>query len=298
MGDAYFHSAATLNYVRALVSGGFADLRSPQNWNMEHVICKQTRQSYEQFMDSMLDSIDFMHTVNAAKEKALGSADFFSSHEALLLNFESALTRKVNNKWYNLGAHFLWIGDRTRQLDGAHVEYFRGLANPIGMKVGPTMKPAELVDLVRKLSPHNEKGRITLITRFGASKVDKHLPALIQAVRDAGLNVVWCCDPMHGNTTTTKIGVKTRHFNDIVEELRKTFALHKAHGSHLGGVHFELTGDPVTECVGGSTELSEADLSKNYQTFCDPRLNYGQAMDMALLIAMKYQSERRTFPLL
>eukprot|EP01137_Pigoraptor_chileana_P007752 Opistho-2@53742 len=290
--QAYFHSSATLNYVRALLAGGFADLQHPENWNLTKVRCHATRRVYEDMVNSMLDSLHFMKTIKASEDRRLQSVDLYTSHEGLILDYEESLTQRVQDRWYNVGAHFLWIGDRTRQLDHAHVEYFRGLQNPIGVKVGPSTDPNELVELIRRLDPLRLPGKITIITRYGAAKVDDCLPKHIKAVTDAGLKVVWCCDPMHGNTENTSNRMKTRNFDKILEELRRTFAIHKSLNRQLNGVHFELTGDPVTECTGGSSNLSEADLTKNYQTFCDPRLNYDQSMDMALLIAEYYQKER------
>eukprot|EP00128_Syssomonas_multiformis_P012554 Colp12_sorted_trinity150504_noHs@2351 len=292
--QAYFHSSATLNYVRALVNGGFADLRHPDNWKMDHVKNLHTRQQYEDTVTRMLDALDFMKTIDPhLSSDSMRSVDIFTSHEGLLLNYEEALTRKIGNQYYNVSAHFLWIGDRTRELGGAHIEYFRGLANPVGIKVGPSMAPEELVRVLRILNPDNVPGKVTLITRYGAKLVQQHLPGHIRAVKNAGLKVVWCCDPMHGNTSKSSSGLKTRNFDSILEELRHCFSTHKEHGSRLNGVHFELTGDAVTECTGGSAKLSEDDLVKNYKTFCDPRLNHKQSMDMAFLIANYYQKERK-----
>jgi 3-deoxy-7-phosphoheptulonate synthase len=251
-----------------------------------------------------------MRTVGAdnnSAPNALNSVDFFVSHEALLLDYESSLTRllpcstdKSQKKWYNTGSHFLWIGDRTRQPDGAHVDYMRGIVNPIGIKVGPTTVPHELVELLNTVNPDKEIGKVTLITRFGADKVEQYLPQHIEAVRASGHIPVWVCDPMHGNTKSASGNLKTRHFVDIIQELSQTFRVHKDNGSKLNGVHFELTGDSVTECIGGSMELKDADLSTNYQTHCDPRLNYEQSLDVAFLIAKYYENQRKQkdFPLL
>ncbi|KAG0353569.1 hypothetical protein BG005_007156 [Podila minutissima] len=307
---AYFHSAATLNYVRSILAEGFADLHHPSNWNLHHVKSSTLRQEYQTIVDRLTDALDFMQTIgadpnaNGAQASALSSlntVDIFASHEGLLLEYEQALTRLMTDpanpsqqKYYNVGTHFIWIGDRTRQLDGAHVEYFRGIENPIGVKCGPSMKPDELVDLLNILDADKRPGKITLITRYGVDQVDKYLPGHIKAVQASGHVVVWACDPMHGNTKQSVSGVKTRHLLDITRELSQAIRIHKQYGSHLGGVHFELTGDRVTECVGGSMELMDAELLERYETHCDPRLNYEQALDMAFLIA-KYQEKQRGF---
>ncbi|KAJ3207306.1 hypothetical protein HDU82_003887 [Entophlyctis luteolus] len=279
---AYFHSAATMNYVRTLLASGFADLHHPDSWNLEawdlaHVRNPLIRKDYQRIVDSLLDALDFMKTIGAdgnnsdSINASMNTVDLFVSHEGLLLDYEEQLTQKgTDGKFYNLGTHFLWIGDRTRQIDGAHVEYFRGIANPIGVKVGPSMEPDELVRLLDILDPDFEIGKVTLITRYGCDKVAKFLPTHIQAVQKTGHKVVWCCDPMHGNTESVN-GVKTRRFDNIAEELGRAFRIHLENNSHLNGVHFELTGDRVTEAIGGSMELTADDLSTNYQTFCDPR---------------------------
>ena len=291
--DTYFHSSATLNYARALLDGGFADLHNPQHWDLGYVRSDKNREAYEGIRESILDALDFVESTGVSGQGAFRTVELFSSHEGLLLPYEEAHTVQVEDAWYNLGAHMLWIGDRTRQLDGAHVEYFRGIENPMGVKVGPTMKPAELVELLETLEPQNRPGRMTLITRMGAQKVEEQLPKLVEAVRDAGRQVVWSCDPMHGNTESTSIGVKTRNFDNISKELQATFAVHESLGTVLGGVHFELTGQDVTECIGGPQELSEADLSRSYETYCDPRLNYAQSMEMAFLMAQRLQARRQ-----
>jgi len=283
--QAYHHSAATLNYLRALLDGGFADLARPEHWNLSFVQQAKARSSYEDLVGRIHDTMEFMRATGIEDPNVWRRVDFFTSHEGLLLAYEQAHTEQVGERHYNLGAHMLWIGDRTRQLDGAHIEYFRGVANPIGLKVGPTMAPDELVEVAQRLNPENELGRLTLITRFGADKVSEHLPALIAAVQEAGCAVVWSSDPMHGNTTSTSTGVKTRNFDRIVAELTAVFEAHRAAGSVLGGVHFELTGEDVTECTGGAQGLSDADLARSYQTYCDPRLNYAQSLELAFLIA-------------
>ncbi len=291
--EAYFHSSATLNYARALLDGGFADLHHPQHWDLGFVRSHKNRTQYEGMLDSILDALDFVESTGVTGSAALRTVELFSSHEGLLLAYEQAHTGEVEDKWYNLGAHMLWIGDRTRQLDGAHVEYFRGLENPMGVKVGPTMKPDELVELLETLEPENRAGRMTLITRMGAGRVQDQLPPLVEAVKRAGRAVVWSCDPMHGNTTSTGTGVKTRNFDNISRELEETFDVHDSLGTIMGGVHFELTGEDVTECIGGPQELSEDDLSRSYETYCDPRLNYAQSLEMAFLMAQNLQSRRR-----
>jgi 3-deoxy-7-phosphoheptulonate synthase len=282
---AYHHSAATLNYLRALLDGGFADLQHPEHWDLSFVQQAQSRTAYEDMIGRIHDTLDFMRATGMGDADTWRRVELFTSHEGLLLAVEEAHTEEVAGRHYNLGAHMLWIGDRTRQLDGAHIEYFRGLENPVGLKVGPSMAPDELVEVIQRLNPGNELGRLTLITRFGADKVDAHLPALIAAVQKADCQVVWSCDPMHGNTTSTAAGIKTRDFGRIVAELEAVFAAHASAGSILGGVHFELTGEDVTECTGGAQGLSDEDLSRSYQTYCDPRLNYAQSLELAFLIA-------------
>lgn len=281
----YYRAAATLNYIRSMISGGFADLHHPYTWNLRQIESSAKWEEYRQIVESVLDAIHFMESFGATNGQELGRVDFFTSHEGLHLDYESALTRKVGEQWYNLGAHFLWIGERTRSLDGAHVEYFRGIANPIGVKVSADADPQEIVQLCRVLNPLNRPGRLTLITRMGANSVAQALPPLIRAVADAGLAVAWSCDPMHGNTHSTVKGIKTRRFDSILDEITGAFAAHRECSSELAGVHFELTGDEVTECIGGAVELSEGDLTTNYVSYCDPRLNNAQSMEMAFLIS-------------
>ena len=289
---AYHHSAATLNYTRALLDGGFADLRNPRHWDLAFVRSDARRAGYEDMLDSILNALDFASVIGAADHASLKTVEFYSSHEGLLLDYEQAQTESADGRWYNLGAHSLWIGDRTRAVDGAHVEYFRGIENPIGVKVGPSMTPTGLLQLLDKLEPQNRPGRISLITRFGAHRVQELLPALVRAVSVAGRHVTWICDPMHGNTQSTSSGLKTRQFNDISDELHRTFDTLQDVGIPLGGVHFELTGDDVTECMGGPQELSEEDLSRSYETWCDPRLNYAQSLEMAFLLARHLRARR------
>ncbi|KAI1743418.1 phospho-2-dehydro-3-deoxyheptonate aldolase-like protein [Xylaria scruposa] len=306
---AYNHSAATLNYVRAAISAGIADLHRPLNWSLGHVKDPELKAKYTAAVQFLQDMLRFMHTIGADKSSKLDTIDLYTSHEGLLLEYEENLTRLMdvpptldsNNQggeprkqYYNTSAHFLWIGDRTRQIDGAHVEFFRGIANPIGVKVGPTTPTSDLLELLRTLNPDLEVGKITLITRYGASKVRDLLPSHIRAVEGSEYKgtVIWQCDPMHGNTRSTGTGIKTRRFDDVFSELQETLRIHKEEGSYLGGVHLELTGDAVTECLGGSEGLDEDDLSTNYTSFCDPRLNERQALELAFLIADSYRKER------
>ncbi|KAB8336867.1 hypothetical protein FH972_021175 [Carpinus fangiana] len=299
--EAYFHSAATMNYIRGQLSSGLADLHQPLNWELGHVRDESLQQRYAKIVGSIQESMRFMRTIGADKASTFESVELFTSHEALVLEYEQSLTRRLRHPpnrmstevspsqdgkgWYNTSAHFVWIGDRTRQLDGAHVEYFRGLENPIGVKVGPTMAADELVSLLNVLNPNKEVGKVTLITRYGEKKIDDMLSVHIQAVKKSGHVVVWQCDPMHGNTISTAQGIKTRHFTSILSEVASALRIHKEQGSFLGGVHLELTGDAVTECVGGSEGLVAEDLRLNYTTYCDPRLNEKQALEMAFLIA-------------
>ena len=290
--EAWFRSAATLNYVRALLDGGFADLHKPHHWRLDFVRSHAHRAAYEALVDRILDALDFVESTGV-RSSTFETVDLFSSHEGLLLAYEEAATRMIGGRAYNLGAHMLWIGDRTRALDGAHVEYFRGIENPIGVKVGPSLAPADLVKLLDILEPADRPGRITLITRLGAGGVEQHLPALIDAVRATGRTVCWSCDPMHGNGIKTDNGTKTRDLRSIHSEVERTFDVHDRLGSVLGGVHFELTGEDVTECIGGPQELSEADLARSYETLCDPRLNYAQSLEMAFLLAQRLERRRR-----
>jgi len=290
----YHRAALTLNFIRGLVDGGFADLHHPEQWNIEFVNHAARSAEYREIVASISRAMRFLEAMAGRRLDEVSRVDFFTSHEGLHLDYEQAQTRQVPRRpsWYNLTTHFPWIGDRTRQLDGAHVEYFRGIANPIGVKVGPTMAPEELVELTRVLNPANEPGRLTLIHRFGAHQVARCLPPLVDAVRGAGRVVLWCCDPMHGNTIATRAGVKTRSFDDILSELTQAFEIHAQMGSILGGVHFELTGENVTECLGGARGLTEADLGTAYHSDVDPRLNYEQALEMAFLIARRMSRAR------
>lgn len=342
--EAYFHSAATLNYLRAAISSGLADMHSPLDWGLGHVLDPIVKDKYQKIVHTITDWLEMMQTIGLSTGGGLETVDLFTSHEGLLLEYEQSLTRLCKHPpntlsmaptiptslpnghvhpspsfppsgYYATSAHFLWIGDRTRQPTHAHVEFFRGLSNPIGIKVGPTMTASELPPLLDLLNPHREIGKITLITRYGYDKIATHLPSHIQAVKNSGHVVVWQCDPMHGNgrnadiassststsdnlsasttttATTTTTTIKTRRFTDILSELQQALQIHKAHSSYLGGVHLELTGEAVTECVGGAGGLREEDLSLNYTTFCDPRLNEKQALELAFLVAGFYRGE-------
>jgi 3-deoxy-7-phosphoheptulonate synthase len=303
--SAYFHSAATLNYLRASLSSGLADLHSPLDWGLGHVITPSIKEKYELTVNAVKDALRFMRTVGIDKDRGVETADIFTSHEGLSLEYEQSLTRLLRHPpskttanpthpdsgYYATSGHFLWIGDRTRQLDGAHVEFFRGIANPIGIKIGPSMASDELVNLLNVVNPEREIGKVTLISRYGASKIANFLPGHIAAVQASGHIPVWQCDPMHGNTQSTPSGVKTRHFTDILSELRQALEIHRAAGSFLGGMHLELTGEAVTECVGGAAGLTEDGLGERYTTFCDPRLNEKQALELAFLVAGFYREE-------
>ena len=285
----YQHAALTLNFVRSLVDAGFGDLRHPELWDLAFVDYAQQPEDYRRIMASIGDSVSFLEAISGRSLGELRRVEFYTSHEGLHLHYEQAHTRQVPRRtgWYNLTTHLPWIGDRTRNLDGAHVEYFRGISNPIGLKVGPSIDATELVELIDKLNPHDEPGRLVLIHRFGASRIAEHLPPLLDSVRRAGRQVVWCCDPMHGNTATTHAGRKTRDFDSILAELTAALEIHEQMGTTLAGVHFELTGENVTECIGGARGLDEADLERAYRTDVDPRLNYEQALEIALLIARR-----------
>jgi 3-deoxy-7-phosphoheptulonate synthase len=283
----YARAALTLNFIRGLVEGGFADFHHPDQWDLGFFEHAAQARDYRKITNEIVDSVGFLETVAERPLNELSRTEFFTSHEGLHLDYEQAQTRRVPRRegWYNLTTHFPWIGNRTRDLDGAHVEYFRGIVNPIGVKVGPSMTPEELIALVTRLNPENEPGRLTLIHRFGAERIETCLPPLVDQIRRTARIVVWCCDPMHGNTIQTESGVKTRNCDDILRELDQAFDIHRRLGSRLGGVHFELTGENVTECLGGARGLNENDLKRAYRSDVDPRLNYEQAMEMAFLIA-------------
>ncbi len=283
----YERAALTLNFVRALVDGGFADLHHPEYWDLGFVRHAKLREAYERTAHSIGDALDFFESLTGQKVHDATRVDFFASHEGLHLLYEQAQTRFIprQNRWYNLSTHMPWIGMRTAQLDGAHVEYFRGIANPIGVKIGAAMDEPWLQELVTRLNPQNQPGRLTLIHRFGAKDTERLLPRAIEAVRRTGHTVLWCCDPMHGNTETTTGGLKTRRFENILEEIDLSFGIHAEMGSYLGGVHIELTGEDVTECTGGARGLTDADLQRAYRSQVDPRLNYEQALELAMLIS-------------
>jgi 3-deoxy-7-phosphoheptulonate synthase len=291
---AYLQSAATLNLLRAFSTGGYADLHEVHRWNLDFAARSPLASRYESLAVRIDETLRFMNACGMSNLPQVRETEFYTSHEALLLPYEEALTREPSThpgKWFACSAHFLWIGDRTRQPDGAHVEFMRGIVNPIGMKVGPTMEPDELVRLTEILNPSNEKGRLTLISRMGAEKVAAKLPPLLRAVKRAGRNVVWICDPMHGNGA--KAGAyKTRSFDAILAEVKGFFDCHAAEGTIPAGVHVEMTGQDVTECLGGAHRLVEADLARNYATFCDPRLNAEQSLELAFLLAEELKARR------
>ena len=292
----YNQSAATLNLLRAFTLGGFADLNKVQLWNQEFISSSAQGKKYKKIAKSIDDALKFMNAVGISSEKysSLRMAELYTSHEALILDYEQALTRKdsISGDWYDCSAHFLWIGNRTRQIDGAHVEFLSGVKNPIGIKAGPSLTPDELVALAKKLNPANEFGRLTIITRMGADKINDYLPQLIKCAISESLNLLWICDPMHGNTYKTKNGYKTRHFDTILKEIQQFFAIHQKLGTIPGGVHFELTGDNVTECLGGAQEISDNDLKERYETACDPRLNNEQSLELAFLITELLRKEK------
>jgi len=273
--------------VRSLIDGGFADLHHPENWDLDWVGHSKTANRYHEIVRSISDSLDFLESILGRAVHQTQRADIYAAHEGLHLSYEQAQTRFLEHRkrWYNLTTHYPWIGMRTAQIDGAHVEFFRGICNPMGIKIGPGMTEEWLQNLLAVLNPNNEPGRISLIHRFGATTIEKGLPPLIRAVRESGSPVLWVCDPMHGNTESTADGTKTRRFDNIVRELELAFDVHRAEGSYLGGVHLELTGENVTECTGGARGLTDADLGQAYKSAVDPRLNYEQAMEIAMTIA-------------
>ncbi|MCD4749524.1 MAG: 3-deoxy-7-phosphoheptulonate synthase class II [Thermoanaerobaculales bacterium] len=285
----YEYSALTLNFIRSLVEGGFADLHHPEYWDLNFVAHSPRAKEYQAMVETISDSLRFMETLAGIQAEQISRVDFYTSHEGLHLAYEQANTRRVPHRegFFNLSTHMPWIGMRTADPGGAHVEYFRGISNPIGVKVGPGMTGEWLQDLLEILDPEKEPGRMTLIHRLGHDKVGEYLPNLIETVKESGHRVVWCCDPMHGNTETTASGLKTRRFENILSELEQSFDIHHAIGSYLGGVHFELSGDNVTECIGGARGLSEVDLERAYESHVDPRLNYEQSLEMALQVARK-----------
>ena len=286
---AHARSAMTMNFVRALIDGGFADLHHPEYWNLNWVGYSPLANEYQHMVTSIGDAVRFMETLSGSEVHNLNRIDFYTSHEALLLPYEEALTREVPRQWgwFNLSTHYPWIGMRTAALDGAHTEYFRGIRNPIAVKVGPSVTPDQLLRLVDVLNPDNEPGRLGLIHRMGAEHIAAKLPPLLDAVKREGRRVLWICDAMHGNTESTSNGYKTRRFANIRSEIEQAFDLHAAAGTKLGGVHLELTGENVTECLGGARDLTEIDLQRAYRTTVDPRLNYEQALEIAMLIVRK-----------
>jgi len=283
----YERAALTLNFVRALIDGGFADLHHPEYWDLGFVHHSPLRDQYRKLVASISDSLDFFESMSGSRVHEASRAPFYASHEALHLLYEQAQTRYIERqgRWYNLSTHLPWIGMRTAKLDGAHVEYCRGISNPVGVKVGPGMSAEWVQGLCEVLNPRQEPGRLVLIHRMGAAQIEARLPALIQTVRATGTPVLWICDPMHGNTESTRSGVKTRRFENIVAELESAFRIHNELGSYLGGVHFELTGEDVTECTGGARGLADVDLARDYRSQVDPRLNCEQALELAMRIA-------------
>ena len=286
---AYSQSASTLNLLRAFSQGGYADLRQVHQWNLGFVTKSDQGKKYKAIEDKISDALEFMDACGITPEhnRRLRTVNFYTSHEALLLPFEESMTRidSTSGEYYDTSAHFVWIGDRTRQPDGAHVEFCRGIKNPIGLKCGPTLSPDELIKLCNILNPANEAGRLTLISRFGHDKVEQYLPKLIKAIKKEGLKVIWSCDPMHGNTIKAATGFKTRPFNNVLTEVKSFFAVQQAENSYAGGLHIEMTGQDVTECTGGAQKISDKDLSHRYHTHCDPRLNASQALELAFLIS-------------
>ncbi|MBO7927738.1 3-deoxy-7-phosphoheptulonate synthase class II [Pseudoalteromonas sp. K222D] len=294
---AYHHSAATLNLLRAFAQGGLADLHQVNRWNMGFVAANPQKEKYQQLADKIQDALEFMEVcgINSTIAPSLKETDLYTSHEALLLGYEEALTRRdhLSGDWYDCSAHFVWIGERTRQLDHAHIEFFKGIKNPIGVKVGPGMDPDDLIRLIDALNPDNIPGRLTLITRMGADILPEKLPVLVRKVQQEGRKVIWSSDPMHGNTEKASSGYKTRSFDNIMREISQFFAVHKAEGSYAGGVHLEMTGQHVTECTGGAYGLSDDDLAQRYKTQCDPRLNADQVLELGFLVADLLKDARK-----
>lgn len=292
--QSYFHSSASLNYLRSLAIGGYGSLEKVNKWNEEFAHSLVSKKNTEEVVQKVNEILEFMNAcgLDSKNIPQLTTASFYTSHEALLLNYEEAFVQKnkENQKFYDLSAHMLWIGDRTRNPDEAHVEFMRGISNPIAFKVGPSISTDDLLKLLDILNPNNEAGRITLISRMGADKVDQLLPPLIEAVKASGHKVIWSCDPMHGNTIKSSNGYKTRKFDDILSEIKSFFAAHKAAGTYAGGIHFEMTGQDVTECLGGNQQISETNLQDRYHTHCDPRLNSSQSAELAFMIAQDLAS--------
>ena len=293
---AYFQAAATANLVRAFATGGYADLNRARHWYLDDHNHPDLLKRYLGVVDRISEGVDFLRTFSLSDAVAARTSkvDFYFSHETLLLPYEEALTRQdsITGDWYDTSAHMIWIGDRTRQPDGAHVEYCRGIKNPIGLKCGPSMSEDDLIKLAALLNPENKPGRLTLIARFGADQVAEKLPKLIRAVKKSGANVVWSCDPMHGNTIKSAAGIKTRPFERIIKELKTFFEVHRAEGTHAGGVHLEMTGQNVTECTGGAQDITDINLGDRYETRCDPRLNASQALELAFLLSDSLSAAR------
>jgi 3-deoxy-7-phosphoheptulonate synthase len=296
LAQSYNQSAATLNLLRAFAQGGFADLHKVHRWNMDFVAESAQGHRYSEMADRLSETLEFMAAcgITSATTPQLRETEFYTSHEALLLPYEQALTRvdSLTGRWYDCSAHLLWIGDRTRQPDGAHVDFLRGVENPLGLKCGPSLDPDELLRLIDILNPQNQPGRLTLIARMGYDKVEAKLPGLIRAVKRHGAKVIWSCDPMHGNTIKSSSGFKTRPFDRILSEVKSFFAVHQAEGTYAGGVHFEMTGQNVTECIGGAQAITDDQLRDRYHTHCDPRLNASQALELAFLLAESLKAER------
>lgn len=296
----YRQSAATLNLLRGFATGGYAKLERVNRWMLDFLNDSPVAEQYQEVADRISEALEFMAScgITAENTPQLNGVHFYTSHEALLLPYEEALTREdsVEGGWYDTSAHMLWIGDRTRQPDHGHIEFMRGIRNPIGLKCGPSLSPDGLLQLIDQLNPENRPGRLTLIARFGSDKVAKHLPALIRAVEREGRRVIWSCDPMHGNTVSSTSGHKTRPFGRILEEVQTFFEIHRQEGTYAGGVHLEMTGKNVTECTGGAVAIQDADLASQYDTLCDPRLNARQALELAFLIAAELKKDRRNRP--
>ena len=285
----YSCAAMTLNFIRALLDGGFADLHHPQRWDLGFVEHSAQADEYHAIVRAIADSLDFLASIDGLRNSNLNKVDFFTSHEALQLHYEQALTRQLHDgKWYDLSTHLPWIGMRTAKLDSAHLEFLRGVQNPIGIKIGPSATSSWLTDVLEIVNPQREEGRVLLISRMGAKDITTLLPPLIETVKASEIPVTWSCDPMHGNTETTAEGIKTRHFDNILSELLQALKIHREMGSYLGGVHFELTGDNVTECIGGARGLSATDLNKAYHSLVDPRLNYEQSLEMAIQLSRQF----------
>ncbi len=294
--QAYGQAASTLNLLRAFAQGGYADLHNVHRWNLGFIAGSPSGERYRALADRISETLEFMEACGITPDSApqLRTTDFYTSHEALLLGYEQAMTRidSTTGDWYDCSAHLVWIGDRTRQLDGAHMEFARGIKNPLAIKCGPSLSNDDLIRICDVLNPANEPGRLTLITRFGADKVEEHLPRLIRTIKREGRKVVWSCDPMHGNTIKASTGFKTRPFDQVMKEVEAFFVVHRAEGTHAGAVHLELTGQNVTECTGGAAAITDADLSSRYHTHCDPRLNANQALELAFLVAEGIRAER------